>query len=337
MDNIFYDYSKVLSYNAMLNFLLGERGVGKTYGATKFVVNQFLKKHEEFVYVRRYKNELNISVNKFFSVLNMNNEFENHILSNKGKYFFCDGEVCGYALTLSTSQDLKGVNFSNVKTIIFDEFIIEAGQKKYYLQNEVFTFLNLLETIARLRDVRVFLLGNAFTQTNPYFLYFDLHLPYNSDIALFKNNTILVQYMKNEKYREIKQKSKLGLLTENTDYADYAIENKFVGDNQTFLGKKTGTSKFTCAFIIDNHTFGVWIDYLSGLVFVSDDYVKDTPFMFSMSLKDHSENTTLFKYAKKYSCWRIFIDSYLNGNVRFENLKIKSASEKLLKKIIIHG
>ena len=36
--SIFYEYSRVLSYNALLNFLLGERGVGKTYGITKFVV-----------------------------------------------------------------------------------------------------------------------------------------------------------------------------------------------------------------------------------------------------------------------------------------------------------
>lgn len=41
---MYYDYNRILSYNAMLNFLIGERGVGKTYGASKFVVNQFLKK-----------------------------------------------------------------------------------------------------------------------------------------------------------------------------------------------------------------------------------------------------------------------------------------------------
>lgn len=27
--NIFYDYSKILSYNALLNILIGERGVRK--------------------------------------------------------------------------------------------------------------------------------------------------------------------------------------------------------------------------------------------------------------------------------------------------------------------
>lgn len=61
-------------------------------------------------------------------------------------------------MTLSTAQDLKSTNFSNVTNLIFDEFIIEEGQKKFYLNNEVEVFLNLVETIARLRDIKIFML-----------------------------------------------------------------------------------------------------------------------------------------------------------------------------------
>ena len=82
------------------------------------------------------------------------------------------------------------------------------GQKKYYLQNEVNTFLRLLETLGRMRDIRVFLLGNSADILNPYFLYFDLQLPYNNDIALFRDNTILLQYMTNQKYREAKKQTR---------------------------------------------------------------------------------------------------------------------------------
>lgn len=146
---MYYDYNRILSYNAFLNFLIGERGVGKTYGASKFVVQQFLKKGEQFAYIRRYKPELSLAVPKFFEALNNNDEFPNHHLYHKGNTFYCDDDICGYALKLSTAQDLKSVNFAKVKTVIFDEFIIEEGQKKYYLKNEVFTFLNLLETIRK--------------------------------------------------------------------------------------------------------------------------------------------------------------------------------------------
>lgn len=50
---MFYDLSKVLTYNAFLNFLIGERGVGKTYSTSKFVTKQFINKGYEFAYVRR--------------------------------------------------------------------------------------------------------------------------------------------------------------------------------------------------------------------------------------------------------------------------------------------
>lgn len=87
--------------------------------------------------------------------------------------------------------------------------LLKNGQKKQYLANEVFIFLNLLETIGRMRDIQVFMLGNpANIYTNPYFLYFNLSLPFNSDIKTFKNGLILLQYMKNEEYRQAKKTTK---------------------------------------------------------------------------------------------------------------------------------
>ena len=184
--SIYYDYNKIMSYNAFIHFLHGERGVGKTYGISKFVIKQFLKDGSQFAYIRRYKTELKEAVPNFFDAIIANKEFPNHTLSSHGHTFKCDNKTCGYAMTLSTAQTLKSSNFNNVKYIIFDEYLIEEGQH-HYLQNEVPNFLGLIETIARMRDVKIFLLANAVSSTNPYFLYFDLHLPYNNDIITFKD------------------------------------------------------------------------------------------------------------------------------------------------------
>ena len=255
-----------------------------------------------------------------------------HIFSTKSNNFYCDGQICGYAMTLSTAQDLKSSNFSKVTTIIFDEFIIEEGQKKFYLQNEVLIFLNLIETIARMRDIKVFMLANpANIYTNPYFLYFDLSLPFNNDIKLFKDNLILLQYMKNEEYRQAKKETKFGKLVAGTSFEDYAINNKALNDNKQFIEKKQGTSKFSFAFIYNDETFGVWFDYSVGKIYVSYDYNKNTPFMFACTLKDHTPNTMLLNSAKKYNCWKSFIDNYRMGNVRFENSKIKYVVQELFK------
>lgn len=122
--SIYYDYNKIMSYNAFINFLHGERGVGKTYGISKFVVKQFIKNTDEFAYIRRFKTELKEAVPNFFNPLINNKEFTNQ-LSNKGNKFYCDGKTCGYAMTLSTAQNLKSSNFDKVKYIIFDEYLIE--------------------------------------------------------------------------------------------------------------------------------------------------------------------------------------------------------------------
>lgn len=127
---MYYDYHKILSYNALLNILIGERGVGKTYGATKFVTSQYLKKDEQFAYIRRYKPEIKKALPNFFEKIQDNKEFPEHNLYTKGFNFYCDNCIFGYAMTLATAQDLKSANFSKVKTIIFDEFIIEPRTKK---------------------------------------------------------------------------------------------------------------------------------------------------------------------------------------------------------------
>ena len=334
---MYYDLSKVLSYNAFLNFLIGERGVGKTYSSSKFVSKQFIKKGYEFVYVRRYKTELSKSIPQFYEALNKNiglgiePELEGHNLYTKGNKFYIDDHIAGYGLTLTTAQDFKSTNFSKVKYIIFDEFIIEEGQK-HYLKNEVENFLGLIETIARMNDVVILMLGNAVTVTNPYFLYFDINLPYGNDIATYKDGLILVQYMKNEAYREAKKMSKFGKLVNGTEYSSYAIDNNFRLDNKNFIEKKTGTSKVAFNFKYKENVYGVWFDYNEGKIFVSNDY-DPNGMMLSCTLEDHSPNTMLLSAAKNYNAFKQFIKNYQLGNVYFESVKIKNTTRELIKTI----
>ena len=58
MNNIYFTLQKIISYNALLNFIIGERGVGKSYDSKIFVAQRFIKRKKQFVYLRRYKTEL---------------------------------------------------------------------------------------------------------------------------------------------------------------------------------------------------------------------------------------------------------------------------------------
>lgn len=69
-------------------------------------------------------------------------EFPGHEFKLKKNQFFIDNKLAGYCVVLSTAQQLKSVNFINVKWGIFDEFIIEKSFSKY-IPNEVEIFLRL--------------------------------------------------------------------------------------------------------------------------------------------------------------------------------------------------
>lgn len=318
----YYTLQRVLSFNALINFIIGERGCGKSYSGKKHVINRFIKKGEEFVYLRRYKTELKSSVPKFFDDIIANNEFPEAKFKVKNNIFYINDKIAGYALPLSTANILKSTSFSKVKTIVFDEFIIDKGCYRY-LQNEVEQFLDIIETIGRLRDIKVFMLGNAISITNPYFTYFNLSLPYNSDIALFKDGSILVNYIKNENYREIKKASRFGKLIEGTDYGRYAIDNEFLRDSKAFIRKKEKWSKFYFILILNGKCYGVWNDYKNGFMFISDDYDPNCPVRYALNTKDHTETSILIR-VRNSPLIKSVIEHYRLARLCFDNQKVKN-------------
>lgn len=89
--SMWVDYGKIFSFNAFINMIITERGIGKTYGASKAVVDDYKKNNYEFAYIRRYKSELKKAVPNFFQAINKNNEFPNDTLTSKGNSFYCNG------------------------------------------------------------------------------------------------------------------------------------------------------------------------------------------------------------------------------------------------------
>ena len=57
----YYDISTLLSYNKILNFIIGQRGGGKTFGAKKWCINDFLKKENQFIWVRSGEGRFDIA------------------------------------------------------------------------------------------------------------------------------------------------------------------------------------------------------------------------------------------------------------------------------------
>lgn len=335
---MYYNYDKLFSYNFLIAFVIGERGVGKSFNAKLAMLKKFIKTGEQFMYVRRYKTELDTALTTFWNDLQGNGYFDDLNLGvKKNKYLnelTCDGEVCGYAVPLSTANILKSTAFPNVSTIVFDEFLLDVGGTHRYLKNEVTMLLDVIETVGRLRDVKTILLGNALNvHASPYFAYWDLELPENgSEFRVFRDGAIVVNYIRNMEYRKAKKASRFGKLIDGTMYGKYAIDNEVLHENNSFLAKKPPNSYFEATLVINGMCFGMW-NGRDGYFYISEKFDPNSGKRFVFDYNDHTEGT-IFTSVRENLWLHLCIRAYKLGGLMFENQKIKSVMIQLINKCI---
>lgn len=336
---MYYNFDKLFSYNFLIAFVIGERGVGKSFNSKLAVLKKFIRTGEQFLYIRRYKTELDTALSNFWDDLQANGYFDDLKLEvKKSKMltkFLCDGEVCGYAIPLSTANILKSTPFPNVSTIIFDEFLLDTGGTYRYLKHEVTMFLDVIESVGRLRDnLKVILLGNALNvHASPYFAYWDLELPQNgSEFRTFKDGAIVVNYIRNLEYRKAKKASKFGKLIDGTDYGRYAIDNEVLRENNSFIQKRPASSVFEAVIVVNGLNLGIWNGH-DGYMYLSEKYDPNTIYRFVFNYNDHTEGT-IFENARENMWMHMVIRAYKQGWLRFESQKVKAAAVSVLNKCI---
>lgn len=318
---MYWDINRTLSYNALINFVLGGRGKGKSYGFKKRGFKNFEKTEEQFVYLRRYKEETKISKSKFLD--DMYEEFPHNVFDIKGSELKIGKETCAHFLTLSTSGQIKSVPYPRVTLIGFDEFILDTGVTRY-LPNEVNTFNNLYSTIARTRDVKVLFLANAITVTNPYFLDYGIKLPGDGREFYRHSKDILVQLVKSKEHDELMRNTRfMQAQKEDSNFVKFAIDNEFYLDNDVFIKKKTGKCSYFFTFTYKSFTYGVWRQNETGILFVSNDIESDCPVKYAMTLEDHRPNMMLLQ-ASRSSHIKMLTDAIKFSCVYFEDVNIKN-------------
>lgn len=340
--SMFWNARRTLTHNVLINVIVGNRGGGKSFGAKEWAIDNFIKTGEQFGYIRRYKEDLKQPMIQFFKDIEY--KYPDYEFKTDSNYFYIrlkpadekekwnEKDIAGYGFTLSTANNKKSISFPNITTLIFDEFLIDKGNQ-IYLPSEPIKLLNLYETIARPgtghKRVIMFMLANALSITNPYFLFWDLKMPTKQDkngkwIWKHPNRPILVEDVRNEKFIDAKKNTEFGKLISGTKYADYSIENKFLLDNDTFVEKKTPKSRYYFTFTYKEHTLGVWADFTEGKMYVSKAIDPTYPLCYSLTMKDHKPNTMFIKSRHRAGHFKMFIENYKLGNVRFENINIKN-------------
>lgn len=348
--SMFWNLRQTKTHNMLFHVILGNRGGGKTYGAKEWAIDNFLKTGEQFGYIRRYREDLRQPMVQFFK--DIQDKYPDYEFKTDSNYFYIrlkpenekekwtEKDIAGYGFILSTANNKKSIAYPKITTLIFDEFLLEKTGAVRYLNNEPLALLNLYETIARPGTghprVTLWLLANSISITNPYFLYWDLKMPTKQDKHgkwIWKHPTkpILVEDVRNEKFIDVKKNTEFGKLVEGTSYADYSIENKFLLDDDTFIEKKTNKCRYYFTFIYMEHTLGVWADFTEGKMYVSKQIDPSFPLCYSVTMKDHKPNTMFLKNKSRTERFRVFVENYKQGNVRFDSVNIKNITYEVIK------
>lgn len=325
------------SYNCLFNFIVGMRGVGKTYGSLKRLVKLFISSPEDhpyqFVYMRRTKEELKKKTTSQNAGLfnDIAKEFPSHKLKAEGDVLYCDKRIMGYGVALSTSTILKSQAFPFVREIVFDEFIIDNVRTYHYLPDEVRKFQDAYETIARpgndpnRPDTIVWFLSNAVTINNPYFTEFHINMPANGKIQRFgPTKDMLVQNVVSKSLQQSKKESRFGQMIKGSRYMEYAYDNQMLMDDTFFVERKTQRSRYYMSLRYKDNWLGIWYDHLQMIYYISMDYDPQYPIVYSATTDDHRPNTLLFKRGRSQPYIRQLVAAYECGAVRYESVKLKS-------------
>lgn len=327
------DFDRLYTYNAMIYMLFGARGSGKTFGAKWKAVKNFVKKGEEFIYLRRYDTELSLVKENLFADLMIEKYPSDEMIEKGGTYYFNE-KPCGYAMALSRSNYYKSASFPKVTMIIFDEFVIDTAQNLHYLKNEVRKFLDLIETVARTREnVKVFMLANSLSAINPYTLYWDIKIsPARPQIRVV-DGLVYCELLKDEEFIAFKKSTAFGKLNAGTEYERMAVDNEFILDDDTFIEKKPGNARHFYTLKHEGETMGVWWNPATMVYYISPDYDPACKLTYTVKVKDHDSKSLLTTRSDR-GMFGITIKAFKQGMMRFENIRIKTIMFDLMKGVL---
>ena len=288
MKTPYYDGSRALSYKRLLTFIIGSRGVGKTYFYKRLLINKALEaKALKFVWVRRLADDVKALKNNFFRDIEHlwpQYEFDatTELLRARTREPQGDWFIIGYFIPLSLYERYKGNSFHGVEYVVYDEFITQGR----YLTEEVFKFYDLLETIFRDRkQMRAVLLANALSQLNPYFEVFNIKI--DKETRYKSSDRWVLENVDAEQWIQYKQETPMGQLLQGTEYAQYSMGNQFIlDDTSDIIEKPKGAQTSRTNLILHGMKIGMWI--INGGIWFGEP--SDSARNFSIYLDDARTN-----------------------------------------------
>lgn len=322
------DADSIIQSPFIYQFIIGGRGIGKSYG----VIDYFIKNNLKFIYLRRTQVEAKLQADPVTSQLMPN--FKDREISPvfrtmaEGKIHVCyspDGKEICLITALTAIASLRGISLDDYDYIVYDEFITEPHVRQ--IKAEGMALANAYETINRNRElkgrppVKMICLANSLNIANDIFMYYDLIEPAENmllnDEEIFIRNDILLIISQHSPISEAKRGTAL-YMNVSEEFAKMAISNKFILNDFAYV-KKRKLSEYIpkvrvgSLYIYRHKTRSEWY------VCSSKSEVKE---QYSDGYAD------LARFQRKY--FRLWA-RYLDGGVRFDSYKSVALFEKYYK------
>lgn len=314
MNNDYYNMNDLDSFNAPITFVMGERGNGKTFNATKKMFKKFIKDGKESMYVRRTKTELNqvLDDNLFDDVINScYPEFKGRVKltgnDSKGYVYTIDDKPFVHCLALKSSGQIKGKKYPNVDYLFMDEYV---PLDLKFCKDEYLLIENLLSTVFRDREGwRVHFASNSVSYVCPLLEAMDLTPNPTKRFHKVKEGgriLFVLELTDTKQYQKRMLKSTLGLFAKKGGHESHLFSNEVLLDNDLFIqkNKPKGYDEYVCGFVVDNQKYGFWCNANKNSCYVDNCFVphKFNNPMFSRNFyiynKDMIEDTCHVKETK---------------------------------------
>lgn len=342
----YYKLNKVVSYNRLINMIIGARGIGKTYSLKERVINRFKKNKEKFIYFRRYSEEIKSIKDKLFDdcvKLLEENEFittqGNEIFlmtkqfDDSGKEIKPKKEKIGDFLYMAKSQSIKSASFVEYTTFIFDEFLIEDNIHHYFSGEVENNFISIVSTIVRNYQInqccKFFLLANSCTKYNPYFEYFHINnLKNNKQFYTEFNKQIVVEYVQNDVYVKQIQNTPFYDLIKDTSVVDYIVNNNFYLDDETsFIMKNIPEKSGYIATIIADKPYGLYYSPTLEIMWFNDKADMTCRNIWYATIENMKPNVGFIKMSGMADRIKYY---YRNGCLFYNSVKTRNTLRKVI-------
>lgn len=174
---------KILATKAQYKIVYGGRDSGKSYAVKHYCCEQAKDDQHRFVYLRRRDLESDsASVVQYFNDLDIKRVFgeqakEVQVIKRRIYIVYdiintdrTEKQLIGYVASIAGYSHTAGENYNDVTNIIFEEFV----SRETYLPDEPHKLQDFVSTVARDRDISVWMLGNTITRFCPYFYEWEL-------------------------------------------------------------------------------------------------------------------------------------------------------------------